>query len=280
MSNKPRPLTTLLLLLPSLTLAHGTAPHLDAGPLTIEIAPESPTTDTTIHLEFVGTECYWVTREALSIDSEAGTARLAYLYNSAAFSGPCMFSTQQTLSLATFPKSGTYEVTVFETSGSNDPDPFSEDNLIGALDVDVTVASTTAYPETPAEGSIQSGIGLIRGWACDAQSVQVQFDSLPRIAIPYGSTRTDTEGICGDSDNGYGYVMAWGSLGEGMHLMRTWIDGALVGSIMFEVTGLDDPFVTGLSGTYVLEDFPAPGETVTVEWSEPDQNFIIVEHNP
>lgn len=40
--------------------------------------------------------------------------------------------------------------------------------------------------------------------------------------------------------------------------------------------GLSSPFVTGLSGDYDLENFPEAGQSTTVRWSQPDQNFIII----
>jgi len=69
----------------------------------------------------------------------------------------------------------------------------------------------------------------------------------------------------------------WGSLGNGSHSMKTFINSNEVSEVTFEVSGLDEPFITGLSAMYDLDDFPAPGQTVTVRWSEPDQNFIIIE---
>ncbi|MFK7975357.1 MAG: hypothetical protein AB8C02_04440 [Halioglobus sp.] len=134
-----------------------------------------------------------------------------------------------------------------------------------------------ANPEVPTQGSVQSGVGVIRGWACDAQRVEVRFNDLAPIPLAYGTIRTDTREVCGDSDNGYGAVYAWGLLGAGQHTMRTYIDGRLIDTVSFEVTGLESAFVTGLEASYVLENFPASGQSVTVRWSEADQNFIIVE---
>ena len=77
-----------------------------------------------------------------------------------------------------------------------------------------------------------------------------------------------------------------------MHRMQTFVNGSrttsftdgglcglMIADVEFEVAGIGEPFAKGLSATYELQDFPAPGESVTVEWSEPDQNFIIVDHN-
>jgi hypothetical protein len=156
--------------------------------------------------------------------------------------------------------------------------PFDPDNLIASFDYPIrTDTPQLANAEVPAQDSVQSGIGIIRGWACEANRVTVQFDDLAPFELAYGTRRTDTREVCGDSNNGYGGVFAWGLLGAGQHTMRTYIDDSLVDTVSFEVAGLEQPFVTGLEGTYVLEGFPGPGESVTVRWSEAAQNFVIVE---
>lgn len=152
-----------------------------------------------------------------------------------------------------------------------------DSRLIGSFNLTVTAENTGFIPETPQAGSIQSGVGIIRGWACDAKKVEIQFDDKPRIAISYGTSRGDTIGRCGDENNGYGMVVNWTALGKGSHQMKTFIDDNQVADVTFEVAGLDEDFIAGLSGTYQLEDFPAPGKSVTVEWSEADQNFIIID---
>lgn len=133
--------------------------------------------------------------------------------------------------------------------------------------------------ETPAQGAVQSGVGLIRGWACEAETVQIQFDEQPLMDAGYGASRPDTLAICGDDNNGYGLAHAWGLLGDGEHRMKTYIDGEVVSDVGFEVVTLGEPFVTGLTGSFALQDFPLPGESVMLQWSEAAQNFIIVEHS-
>ena len=43
------------------------------------------------------------------------------------------------------------------------------------------------------------------------------------------------------------------------------------------VTTLGEEFTRGLSGEYELDDFPAPGQSVTVEWRQEQQNFVITD---
>ena|GEM_PF-2859948 len=136
-----------------------------------------------------------------------------------------------------------------------------------------------AHHESPAQHSIQSGVGLIRGWACDADKVEVSIDGGERIRIAYGTSRADTQGVCGDADNGYGMVLAWGLLGNGVHHLRTFVDDVMIANVEFEVVAIGNGFVTGLERTQRLAGFPSSNESVIVRWSEPDQNFLIIEYD-
>ena len=44
---------------------------------------------------------------------------------------------------------------------------------------------------------------------------------------------------------------------------------------MVRVTTLGEEFVRDVTGECVVEDFPVPGETVTLEWQQNSQNFVI-----
>ncbi len=173
-------------------------------------------------------------------------------------------------------QAGEYELRLYAETPDQHGGYFQPGNLAGTFEVVVQEGQFERAADTPAGGASVSVVGRIRGWACDARSVSVQFDNLPPIEMAYGATRLDTLPVCGDANNGYGAVIAWGSLGEGSHTMKTFIDGGIVSTVEFEVTGLGEPFVEGLSAEYDLEGFPAPGESVRVRWSEADQNFIIV----
>ena len=172
------------------------------------------------------------------------------------------------LLIGVIPTKGQYRVLVHDQRG-----------LVGELSLLVTESNFTFRPESPAGGSTQSGIGMIRGWACDATTVEIQFDDDPKIPVAYGSSRKDTSGICGDDNNGYGMAINWGLLAKGTHQMKTFINGFERSDVEFEVTGLGAAFATELLRTEEIQNFPVPGESVTVEWSESAQNFIIIEHN-
>ncbi len=133
-----------------------------------------------------------------------------------------------------------------------------------------------SHLESPQQGSFESGIGLIRGWACDAGSVEVQIDNGARQQVAYGSYRPDTAAVCGDTDNGFGYTFNWNNLGAGSHRLRTYVSGAEIADVNFQVTTLGVEYLQGVSGEYTLPNFPQTGKSVTVRWAEPHQNFVIV----
>jgi len=193
---------------------------------------------------------------------------------------PCPVRPQRNIifSIGTLSNIGDYKVYFYISYEQDSSLPILPFEIFtGVFTLSVKESSLLVTPEVPQAGSIQSGVGLIRGWACDAKKVEIQFDDKPRIAISYGTSRGDTIGRCGDENNGYGMVVNWTALGKGSHQMKTFIDDNQVADVTFEVAGLDEDFIAGLSGTYQLEDFPAPGKSVTVEWSEADQNFIIID---
>lgn len=253
----------------------------EAGQFTISAVPASPTTSTVVGLQVVigdANRCFQLSSYGVMIDSLEQTVDISLSISSLDF-GICPFSKTQSVQVGVLPHAGEYTFSIYDETSVANPPTFSDESLLGTFGVSVSSPSPIANPEVPQAGSIQSGIGVIRGWACDASSVKVQFDDMPPIDVAYGSSRADTEARCGDSDNGYGMVFAWGLLGHGMHRMKTYINGMVVSDVEFEVVGLPEPFVRGLSGTYELESFPQPGQSVTIRWSEPDQNFIIIGHN-
>ena len=140
----------------------------------------------------------------------------------------------------------------------------------------VPQAATAAYLESPQAGSFESGIGLIRGWACNAEIVEVQIDGGERQRVAYGTTRNDTVGLCGDTDNGFGYTVNWNELGDGNHTVGAFADGQEFARVIFTVTTLGEGYLRGANGEYTLSNFPQPGRNVTVRWAESHQNFVII----
>jgi len=138
---------------------------------------------------------------------------------------------------------------------------------------------------TPSKDQIVSGVGLIRGWACQSMGkpgkVEYQIDGVgDLLPLPYGSQRSDTASVCPKSagiNTGYGGVVNWNSYSPGNHVFTLYIDGEQVKSVNFRVAPSKGEFLRGLRATSTIEDFPSNGDTTTIEWSEPDQNFTIID---
>jgi len=135
-------------------------------------------------------------------------------------------------------------------------------------------AVTTAALENPSPGSYQSGIGLISGWSCQGP-VTVSVDGTS-IATPYGGPRGDTAGICGGSNNGFGLLVNYNNFGAGTHSAQLFVNGSPRGNpVSFVVTVPSGEFMSGLSKTVSVPNFPTPGRTTTLVWQESLQNFAI-----
>ncbi|MEI2771270.1 MAG: hypothetical protein V9G98_11225 [Candidatus Competibacter sp.] len=113
--------------------------------------------------------------------------------------------------------------------------------------------------ESPQQGSFESGIGLIRGWVCQANTVQIRVDNLAPIQVAYGSSRPDTITACGDDNNGFGFTANWNKLGNGSHTLHAFADGAEFASATFNVTTLGVEYLQGASGEYHPAELPAGG---------------------
>ncbi len=140
---------------------------------------------------------------------------------------------------------------------------------------------TSQLQEIPSEGSFESGIGLIQGWVCNAESVEVSIDGGPRVRVGYGIPRPDTAGSCGgEVNNGYAIAYNWNPIGDGDHTLQAFADGVEFANVNFTVTTLGAAYLVGLNGEYTLPDFPKAGDQVTIRWSGADQNFVIVDYVP
>lgn len=136
---------------------------------------------------------------------------------------------------------------------------------------------STGLLETPQVGSAESGVGLIRGWFCNAKVIEVQIDNFSKLQAAYGTPRDDTQAVCGDNNNGFGITLNWNLIGNGQHTIRAFADGVQFADVDFNVTTLGVNFLTGASGSYFLQGFPSVGHNTTISWSEAHQNFVITD---
>ena len=84
--------------------------------------------------------------------------------------------------------------------------------------------------ESPMPNSFQSGLGVISGWVCAADTVEIEINGATHIAA-YGTDRADTEERCGDTDNGFGLLFNWNLLGDGEHTVRALADRVWAGDL-------------------------------------------------
>ena len=172
-----------------------------------------------------------------------------------------------------FPLAGETATLVWQQSKQNfvlaDGDPPTGVNRVGSTDV--------GYLENPGPNSFQSGIGVLSGWVCDAEMVEIAIGDFAPQRVAYGTERLDTQDVCGDTDNGFGLLFNWNLLGDGEHAVIASVDGEEFGRATVRVTTLGVEFLRGVAGECVVDDFPSPGETVTLEWQETSQNFVITD---
>ena len=138
----------------------------------------------------------------------------------------------------------------------------------------------TGYLENPGPNSFQSGVRVLSGWVCDADTVELAIGTAGRQVAAYGTERLDTLGACGDTDNGFGLLFNWNLLGDGAHDVVAFVDGKELGRATVRVTTLGVEFLRGVEGECVVADFPTLGETVTLEWQQSSQNFVITDVAP
>ena len=132
------------------------------------------------------------------------------------------------------------------------------------------------YLENPGADSFQSGIGVLSGWVCEAETVTLELDGVAHVAA-YGTERGDTQGECGDTDNGFGLLFNWNLLDDGEHEVVAFVDGIELDRATVTVTTLGSEFLRDVAGTCTVPDFPMPGETVRVAWQQSQQNFVLAE---
>src|SRR5262245_40183920 len=128
--------------------------------------------------------------------------------------------------------------------------------------------------ENPQPGSAQSGIGVISGWVCDAQQIDIEIDGGMTQAA-YGTSREDTRSVCGDANNGFGLLFNWNLLKNGPHTIRALADGQEFAQVKVTVANFGSEFLTGATGEFVVDNFPQEGNQITLHWQESLQNFVI-----
>ena len=135
--------------------------------------------------------------------------------------------------------------------------------------------------ENPGPHALQSGIGALWGWVCEAEQVEIEIETAQGDfawhAAAYGLERGDTLNTCGDTDNGFVLLLNWNLLGAGAHTVTVLVDGVELGRTTVRVTTLGQEFVEGAVGECVAENFPHLGQRTLLEWQQNSQNFVITD---
>ena len=132
--------------------------------------------------------------------------------------------------------------------------------------------------ENPQPGAFKSGIGVISGWKCEAAGpLTVRFNGGNPIPLAYGNERSDTQSVCGDTNNGFVSIWNWSNLGDGTHTAVIYDSGVEFARSTFRVTTFGQEFLRGVKETITVSDFPRAGTTTVLEWEESTQNFVIRE---
>ena len=181
-----------------------------------------------------------------------------------------------TVTIPDFPHSGDATTLRWEQALQNFVITDGQPNTGGGKD---RVAGVQAILGNPSLGSAQSGIGVISGWACEAEAIVIELNGSPQQA-GYGTRRTDTRGACGDTNNGFGLLVNWNNLGAGTHTVRALIDDVEFANTTVRVTtlapGEEGKFLRGVRGTVTIPDFPHSGDATTLRWEQALQNFVII----
>jgi hypothetical protein len=143
-----------------------------------------------------------------------------------------------------------------------------------------SIVLAQGFLENPTPNSSQSGQGIISGWHCSANRIDVVIDNSIRADAASGTPRGDTRDVCGDTNNGFGLPINWNLLGDGSHLVQVFADGALLGQAAISVTTFGTDFLTGKAGTWVIPQFPFSNTDTLISWQESLQGLTITGTRP
>ena len=152
--------------------------------------------------------------------------------------------------------------------------------LVGlvSLVVLVAAASWAAVLESPAHGSVVSGLGFVAGWKCDAGRITVTIDDGRHRAVARRQDQPGSRaaGECGGTTpHGFVLWINWALLGDGEHVVAAHDDGVAFARSTFSVGTTGAAFLQGVIRRTVVDAFPEPGQRTLLEWNESTQHFEI-----
>ncbi|MFO1314818.1 MAG: hypothetical protein U1F58_04370 [Burkholderiales bacterium] len=134
--------------------------------------------------------------------------------------------------------------------------------------------------EIPDPNSTQSGIGVISGWHCSAERIEIVIDGGAPVLAASHTQRGDTSSVCSRTDTGFSLLWNWNLLpthcfGCRYHRIVALADGIQFADTEFQAENFGTEFLTGKTGRYGLANFPGIGAMTWVEWDETRQNFSV-----
>ncbi len=129
---------------------------------------------------------------------------------------------------------------------------------------------------TPVDLTTVSGIGVISGYHCSSKDIDVYIDGNWAGKAGAGTRLLGTQSVCGRTDTGYSILYNFNNLSEGLHVITSSADGVPLDShVVRTVRSGAQPWLTGVSRTVTVPDFPFAGRTAVLEWIQSYQNFLI-----
>ena len=186
--------------------------------------------------------------------------------------------------------------------------PGTDDDDVASLQAEVTrlqnllnecrapvVTDARGNLGNPSGGGPRSGIGIISGWVCEAEEVEVRiFNSrgvrIRTLDVAYGTSRPDVpeNSSCSNPNAGFGMTYNFNHLPEGDYTITAYADGdTQIGETQtFEVVHIvrsfpdSNNFLTlddevQARGECIVPDFPVTGERTWLRWEQSIQNFVI-----
>ena len=132
--------------------------------------------------------------------------------------------------------------------------------------------------ENPADWGSESGIHVVSGWHCTAQTIEIQFDQYDPIAAVAGSPRADTQTACGHINTGFALLWNWNILGPGQHTVVALADGIEFDRANLWVNTFGQEFMTGLDMEAEVTSMTL-GKDIMLRWMDSKQGFSITEIN-
>ncbi len=142
----------------------------------------------------------------------------------------------------------------------------------------ISGVANAATLDVPASHTTLSGIGVIHGWKCNANGeLTIRFDGGAPLPLAYGNARADTASSCGDTDNGFVSIMNWANLDDGQHTAVVYDNGVEFDRSVFTVRRFREAFITGVSTTVYIQNFPSQGENAVFSWNQATQHLELAE---